>query len=262
MSSRVKCVICGTVLAFDRADTWNLIQHLQEYHRHDWKRSYDRRRTKKHRQRIKSEDIVLEMESLPVLVESVDHDHDHDHDHQNCTVRDVIDRAVGSAEVTVVDKFVGNSPPPSSESSNEEGRLSVTSRDALEEKLIKESSGKGKIRKTLYKRMYRPRRSLRSGRVVSYRTTVENWRPGGMRINCPACGRSRLPVVRSHREHETTSSTWSSFLMCCWPLWCLPCCFPKPKREYLHCSACDAFLAMYDHEGDCIQPNFDLFEDG
>ncbi|KXJ83840.1 hypothetical protein RP20_CCG027813 [Aedes albopictus] len=199
------------------------------------------------------------MENLPVMVEmGGHHSRDDHHDHQDCTVRDVIDRAVGSTEVTVENKLVGQSPA----SSDEEDNVSVTSRDALEEKLIKEQRTDSRKKKTLYKRAYRPKRSFRSGRVLSYRTTVETWRPGGMRIQCPACGRSRIPVVRAPSEHESSSSMWSSFLMCCWPFWCLPCCFPRPKREYLYCSGCDAYLAMYDYDRDCVQPNFELFEAG
>ncbi|KAL1395713.1 hypothetical protein pipiens_000002, partial [Culex pipiens pipiens] len=83
-----------------------------------------------------------------------------------------------------------------------------------------------------------------------------------MSIKCPACQTCRIPVVRSHQQHETRSSFCASLLLCCWTFFCLPCCFPQPKREYLHCSTCNAFLAMYDYEENCVEPNFDLFEGG
>lgn len=178
---------------------------------------------------------------------------EHSHYHHNCTVRDVI----------VANNPIGS--PSSSSSFEGETSSPVNSRDTLQQKLIREfpggRGGRTKAR-TLYKRIYRPRRSIRSARKICYKTTVENWRPGGMSIKCPACQACRIPVVRSHQEHETRSSFCASLLLCCWTFFCLPCCFPQPKREYLHCSTCNAFLAMYDHEENCVEPNFDLFEGG
>lgn len=181
---------------------------------------------------------------------------EHSHFHHDCTVRDVI-------VSTVAKKTVGS--PSSSSTSEGETSSPVTSRDTLQQKLIREfpggRGGRTKAR-TLYKRIYRPRRSIRSARKICYKTTVENWRPGGMSIKCPACQSCRIPVVRSHQQHETRSSFCASLLLCCWTFFCLPCCFPQPKREYLHCSTCNAFLAMYDYEENCVEPNFDLFEGG
>lgn len=181
---------------------------------------------------------------------------EHSHFHHDCTVRDVI-------VSTVAKKTVGS--PSSSSTSEGETSSPVTSRDTLQQKLVREfpggRGGRTKAR-TLYKRIYRPRRSIRSARKICYKTTVENWRPGGMSIKCPACQSCRIPVVRSHQQHETRSSFCASLLLCCWTFFCLPCCFPQPKREYLHCSTCNAFLAMYDYEENCVEPNFDLFEGG
>ncbi|XP_058455582.1 uncharacterized protein LOC131432949 [Malaya genurostris] len=255
MSSTVMCVICETVLKYNREDTGNLIQHLRDNHRHGRSMKSTRSKHVENPPVESSDEIILEMESLPVMVESEGH---FSHDHQSCTVKDVIEKAIRSTESAVSD----NIESISSDSDEFEISSSAsTSRDNLQEKLIRETSNYGR-RKVMYERRYRPRRPIRTCRRVLYRTTVENWRPGGLRITCPVCGKSRIPVIRCRRERETNSSIWASFLSCCWPFCCLPCCFPKPKREFLHCSACEAYLAKYDYEADCIQPNFKLFEGG
>ncbi|XP_055543755.1 uncharacterized protein LOC129729269 [Wyeomyia smithii] len=261
MSFRVKCVICEAVLDYHREDTSNLIQHLRDYHRNNgFKREAKQEPVEEDSAEIKQEsaEILLEMESLPVMMELGTAD-DHPN-HHSCTVRDVIEKAVGSQEVSVVDKAVGSSSSLSS--SDEREPLLSSSRENLGKKVITIPPGNGRRKKILYKRVYRPRNALRTHWKALYRTTLNNWRPGGLKITCPVCGKNRYPVIQSHHEHNSKSSWLVSILACCWPFCCLPCCFPKPKREFLHCSVCDAYLAMYDYDRDCIQPNFELFEGG
>ncbi|XP_055634191.1 uncharacterized protein LOC129774474 [Toxorhynchites rutilus septentrionalis] len=242
MSSLIKCAICEKIIAHNSENTGNLIQHLREFHLAD---SMGRTKCKDPGNNSNHRDsVVVEPESVPMFSGNLDK-----HEHDRCTISDMIDETVEPSE-------------PSQTSSSEKEISPTTSRDCLRTKLIYQPSMDRRKRKVLYKRAYRPKKSFRSYRHVSYRTVVESWRPGCSRITCPACGKCRIPIVRSQQEHDTNSSAWASFLLFCWPFCCIPCCFSVPRREYLHCSVCDAHLASYDYGTDCLEPNFELFEGG
>jgi hypothetical protein len=134
-----------------------------------------------------------------------------------------------------------------------------TSRDNFEQKLLLDPN----TNKTIYQREYRPFRVYRQipRCSVLFKTTIEKWRPGGGRISCPSCGNQRIPVIRSHTDTFTESPFVASLSLHCWPFCCLPCLFPPPNKEYLHCSVCEEYLAFFDHRTGKIMPNCELLDD-
>uniref|UniRef100_A0A8W7NYM2 LITAF domain-containing protein n=1 Tax=Anopheles atroparvus TaxID=41427 RepID=A0A8W7NYM2_ANOAO len=84
--------------------------------------------------------------------------------------------------------------------------------------------------------------SRTSQRSVMYQTSLSSWRPGGHPIGCPNCGAKQTPIVRSHANSVTWSSTMATCLLHCWPLCCLSWLLGESANEYLHCSRCDQLL--------------------
>ncbi|KAG5674852.1 hypothetical protein PVAND_004797 [Polypedilum vanderplanki] len=89
-----------------------------------------------------------------------------------------------------------------------------------------------------------------------YKTSIEHWRPiGDAKIHCPRCQSHKRPVIRSQKQHVTSSSIASSFLMACWPLCSSPCFLPEPKYENLHCPVCNFHLGIFDHQKKTVSSN-------
>ena len=57
------------------------------------------------------------------------------------------------------------------------------------------------------------------------------------------------------------SSFGAALILTCWPLCFLPCLFPPPIAEYLHCSECNHFLGQYNHKSNKVQPNEESFDE-
>ncbi|XP_050071083.1 uncharacterized protein LOC126559026 [Anopheles maculipalpis] len=110
-------------------------------------------------------------------------------------------------------------------------------------------------------RTKRPRQvSIDSERSVLYQTSLSYWRPGGQPISCPDCGALQIPVVRSHANSVTWSSTIASCFLFCWPLCCLSWFLSEPVSEYLHCAICDQLLAEHDIKSERIVPNYEMLD--
>uniref|UniRef100_A0A182WNG6 LITAF domain-containing protein n=1 Tax=Anopheles minimus TaxID=112268 RepID=A0A182WNG6_9DIPT len=107
----------------------------------------------------------------------------------------------------------------------------------------------------------RPRHvSIESQRSVLYQTSLSCWRPGGQPVCCPDCGAHQIPIVRSHANGVTWSSTVAACFLFCWPLCCLSWFLSEPTSEYLHCARCDQLLAKHDIKSERISPNFEILD--
>uniref|UniRef100_A0A453YNH2 LITAF domain-containing protein n=1 Tax=Anopheles funestus TaxID=62324 RepID=A0A453YNH2_ANOFN len=110
------------------------------------------------------------------------------------------------------------------------------------------------------RKQLRPRVSIESQRSVLYQTSLSCWRPGGQPVCCPDCGAHQIPIVRSHTNGVTWSSTVASCFLFCWPLCCLSWFMSEPTSEYLHCARCDQLLANHDIKSERISPNYEILD--
>ncbi|EDW02659.1 uncharacterized protein LOC6559690 [Drosophila grimshawi] len=82
-----------------------------------------------------------------------------------------------------------------------------------------------------------------------YRSSIERWIPIEGCIYCPNCGCKRSPLIMTSCEFYASTH-------CFWPFCFLPCLSTGDNREYLRCSNCKSFLAIYDRKRNCIRPNW------
>lgn len=80
----------------------------------------------------------------------------------------------------------------------------------------------------------------------SYRTAIESWRPGQTRVHCERCGRTGLPTVRRVSERASRNPMGAACMLAMWPLCFLPCWFPAPAMESVHCGRCGRRMGIYD----------------
>lgn len=80
----------------------------------------------------------------------------------------------------------------------------------------------------------------------SYRTAIESWRPGQTSVHCERCGRIGLPTVRRVSERAARNPMGAACMLAMWPLCFLPCWFPAPAMESVHCGRCGWRLGIYD----------------
>uniref|UniRef100_A0A182SE20 LITAF domain-containing protein n=1 Tax=Anopheles maculatus TaxID=74869 RepID=A0A182SE20_9DIPT len=219
---RVKCVFCGLVIDCQREDTRKLMEHLQNEH---------------------TEMTAYQPTTAPnPFSNAIATKHEEEAIKSNSS---------SSEDVTETEELIQRvrirSPTKDPPDGSSETSSSITSTDEAE-----------------HNPPNRPKRarqiSIESQRSVLYQTSLSYWRPGGQPICCPDCGARQVPIVRSHANGVTWSSTAASCFLFCWPLCCLSWFLSEPISEYLHCARCDQLLAKHDIKSERIAPNFEMLD--
>ncbi|XP_030766133.1 lipopolysaccharide-induced tumor necrosis factor-alpha factor-like [Sitophilus oryzae] len=81
-----------------------------------------------------------------------------------------------------------------------------------------------------------------------YKTTVETWKPGPLRVTCPRCKYVDRPCVRQKRNRVAYSPIGALCLLVCWPVCFLPFLMSEGSQIQLFCKRCGAFLGEYDRK--------------
>ncbi|CAG9769903.1 unnamed protein product [Ceutorhynchus assimilis] len=81
-----------------------------------------------------------------------------------------------------------------------------------------------------------------------FKTSVETWKPGPLRVSCPHCGALARPCIRRQRNRVAYSPLGAFCLLVCWPVCFLPFLMPESSQIQLFCKECGAFLGEYDRK--------------
>ncbi|KAJ8925112.1 hypothetical protein NQ315_001293, partial [Exocentrus adspersus] len=87
-----------------------------------------------------------------------------------------------------------------------------------------------------------------------FKTTVETWKPGPMRIICPACGKEDRPCIRKQRNKVAYTQLGAMCMVSCWPICFLPFLMPQASDIHLYCKHCGAFVGEYDRKTGNLKP--------
>ncbi|EDW02658.1 uncharacterized protein LOC6560707 [Drosophila grimshawi] len=119
----------------------------------------------------------------------------------------------------------------------------------------KDANGDKKFEKSSKSKRPKAADSQEKNRRQYYRCSIERWIPVEGCIYCPNCGCKRRPLIMTSSEFYASTDCSSCCVSSFWPFCFLPCFSTGDNREYLHCSNCKTFLAIYDRERNCIRPN-------
>ncbi|KAH1002346.1 uncharacterized protein LOC109535911 [Dendroctonus ponderosae] len=86
-----------------------------------------------------------------------------------------------------------------------------------------------------------------------FKTTVETWKPGPLRVMCPQCANLDRPCIRRQRNRVAYSPLGALCLLVCWPVCFLPFLMPQSSQIQLFCKQCGAFLGEYDRKSGRMQ---------
>ncbi|XP_050300910.1 uncharacterized protein LOC126739323 isoform X3 [Anthonomus grandis grandis] len=78
-----------------------------------------------------------------------------------------------------------------------------------------------------------------------FKTSVETWRPGPLRVTCPHCSAIDRPCIRRQRNRVAYSPLGALCLLVCWPVCFLPFLMPESSQIQLFCKKCGAFLDYF-----------------
>ncbi|KAJ8956988.1 hypothetical protein NQ318_012153, partial [Aromia moschata] len=81
-----------------------------------------------------------------------------------------------------------------------------------------------------------------------YKTTVETWRPGPLKVTCPVCNQEDRPCIRKQRNKVAYSSLGALCMLSCWPLCFLPFLMPGGSKIQLYCKHCGTYLGEYNRK--------------
>ncbi|CAH1170274.1 unnamed protein product [Phaedon cochleariae] len=86
-----------------------------------------------------------------------------------------------------------------------------------------------------------------------FKTTVESWKPGPVKIICPKCRRKDRPCIRKQRNKVAYSSLGAFCMLTCWPICFLPFLIPNGSVLELFCKHCGTLLGEYDRKTGTIK---------
>uniref|UniRef100_A0A182MJ38 LITAF domain-containing protein n=1 Tax=Anopheles culicifacies TaxID=139723 RepID=A0A182MJ38_9DIPT len=223
---RVKCVFCGLLFDCQRGDTSKLLAHLQNEH-----------------SEMMNSRITATHGSNMMTTASNNEQPGGQKEEVNIT------HSSSSENVSETEELLQRIRITSRASDSHDGSSGTGSSTEDAEQMPTSNNPK------------RPRQaSIESQRSVLYQTSLSCWRPGGQPVCCPDCGAHQIPIVRSHANGVTWSSTVASCFLFCWPLCCLSWFLSKPTSEYLHCARCDQLLAKHDIKSERIAPNYAILD--
>ncbi|KAF7267725.1 uncharacterized protein LOC143203915 [Rhynchophorus ferrugineus] len=84
----------------------------------------------------------------------------------------------------------------------------------------------------------------RKPKPTVFKTTVESWKPGPLRVTCPRCQHLDRPCIRHQRNRISRSALGALCLLLCWPV----CFMSESSRIHLFCRRCHAFMGEYDRK--------------
>ncbi|XP_023024470.2 uncharacterized protein, partial [Leptinotarsa decemlineata] len=78
-----------------------------------------------------------------------------------------------------------------------------------------------------------------------FKTTVETWKPGPVKVICPKCKINDRPCIRKQRNKVAYTALGAFFILTCWPLCFIPFLMPKGSTVDLFCKHCGNYLGEY-----------------
>ncbi|XP_037926470.1 uncharacterized protein LOC119661273 isoform X2 [Hermetia illucens] len=263
---RVRCLLCCQILECNRADTSALVYHIREYHPEVTLQSSDefqptsvnrphvqpqRHRTGSNGHRFNSAEDPPFASALSELNTSMVEDQK-THKHLE---NEVLKKGRTPSQE---ERFIAPVDIPGFGTKKTHVEDETAKMNSSRKSVNKTGIGDTKETQVLYKRQYKfkePLTSHRPGKRKLYKTSIEKWRPGKSTIVCPECGANKRPMIKSQIDKVSHSPIGAAFILTCWPFCFLPCLFPPPTKEYLHCAVCNHFLGVYDRKTEVINPN-------
>ncbi|XP_019872472.2 uncharacterized protein LOC109600734 isoform X2 [Aethina tumida] len=98
-------------------------------------------------------------------------------------------------------------------------------------------------------------------KIYKFRTALENWKPGKVKICCPLCNKIGRPAIKQTKKQTliARNSFKASVLIGCWPICIVPFLMAQ-SNIFLFCQSCKAYLGQYDKTKGCVKPPAQLKE--
>ncbi|XP_066249089.1 uncharacterized protein [Euwallacea similis] len=97
-----------------------------------------------------------------------------------------------------------------------------------------------------FQSLHKPKDRLTS--KCFFKTTVETWKPGPLKVVCPYCSALDRPCIHRQRNKVAYSPIGALCLLVCWPVCFMPFLMPESSQIQLFCKKCGAFLGEYDRK--------------